>query len=260
MSRLLSILRLFWGAALAAEAEYRLNFVLSFLNSFLNLAGSLFGLFLFYRAGAPMGGWSWEAALLVLGFFTLLDGVTATLLAPNLNRIVQQVQDGTLDFVLLKPVDSQFQVSARQISLWGLPNLFFGLVVLGFAATRLHLPPDRLLTGALFLIPALGILYSLWFLLSTFSIWFVKIYNVTAVLRSLLEAGRYPATAYPARLQFVFTFLVPVAFLTTIPARAMLGQPVWKLLLAATLLAAGLLAASRLFWRFALRHYTSASS
>jgi ABC-2 type transport system permease protein len=97
-------------------------------------------------------------------------------------------------------------------------------------------------------------------MLGATSIWFVKIYNVTEVLRGLVEAGRYPIVAYPATYRFFFTFIIPVAFLTTIPAEAMLNrsQPSW--LVGSGILAVGLLLASRIFWQFALRFYTSASS
>jgi ABC-2 type transport system permease protein len=54
-------------------------------------------------------------------------------------------------------------------------------------------------------------------MLGATSIWFVKIYNVTEVLRGLLEAGRYPIVAYLAAYRFFCTFMMPVAFLTTIP-------------------------------------------
>lgn len=106
----------------------------------------------------------------------------------------------------------------------------------------------------------LAILYSLWFVLSATSIWFVKVWNATEVLRSVLAAGRYPMSAYPPALRLVFTVVVPVAFLTTVPAQAILGlaEPRW--LLASGLMAVLALGVSRTFWRFALRHYTSASS
>lgn len=104
MGRYLHVLKLFWGAAIAAELEYRINFVLATLSSLGNLAGSLFGLFLFYRTGYRFAGYSWEEALVVLGIFTILQGFSSTFLAPNLSRIVDRVQQGTLDFVLLKPI------------------------------------------------------------------------------------------------------------------------------------------------------------
>jgi ABC-2 type transport system permease protein len=88
----------------------------------------------------------------------------------------------------------------------------------------------------------------------------VKIWNATEVLRYTLVAGRYPISAYPAALRLVFTFVLPVAFLTTVPAEALLGRSSasWAFgsLAAATLALVG----TRLFWTFALRHYTSASS
>jgi ABC-2 type transport system permease protein len=57
-----------------------------------------------------------------------------------------------------------------------------------------------------------------------------------------------------------FTFVVPVAFLTTVPAEAMLGKADLIWMLGAGLLAITLLAFSHFFWQFALKFYTSASS
>jgi len=260
MNRYLKVLRLFWLTSLAAEAEYRVNFVLAFLTSLLNLGGSFFALFLFYRTGYQMGGWSWEQAMVVLGMYTLLDGFAGTFLIPNLSRIVPHVQEGTLDFILLKPIDTQFWLSLRQVSLWGLPNVLFGFVLLGYAVHRLGLDGFALARGLIFLLPGLLLLYSLWFLLATLTIWFVKIYNIVYVLRSLLEAGRYPLAAYPASYRLTFTFIIPIAFLTTVPAQAVIGS--WNLrgFGTATAVALALFFVSRQFWRFALRYYTSASS
>ncbi len=247
MKRYLSVLGLLWSAALAAEMEYRANFVLATLTSLGNLAGSLFGLFLFYRTGYTFEGWSWLEALVVLGIFTVLQGFSSTFLAPNLNSIVKHVQQGTLDFVLLKPISSQFWLSSHTLSPWGLPDLLFGGVLIDL------LSPVPLLFG-------FASLYSLWFMLGATSIWFVKVYNVTEVLRGLLEAGRYPMVAYPTAYRFFFTFVVPVAFLTTVPAEAMLGRVQVGWVIGAGVLALGLLFVARVFWQFALRFYTSASS
>jgi ABC-2 type transport system permease protein len=260
MGRYLRVLGLFWGAAIAAEIEYRVNFLLASLSSLGNLLGSLFGLFLFYRTGYKFAGWSWEEALIVLGIFTLLQGFSSMVLAPNLNKIVQQVQEGTLDFVLLKPINSQFWLSTRTVSLWGLPDLIFGMAIIGYAGRSLGVNISGYLLSVIPIFFGLISLYSLWFMLGATSIWFVKIYNVTEVLRGLLEAGRYPMVAYPMAYRFFFTFVVPVAFLTTVPAEAMLGRGEFGWVLGAGVLAVGLFLVSGLFWRFALRFYTSASS
>jgi ABC-2 type transport system permease protein len=260
MQRYLRVLRLFWEVSIAAELEYRLNFVIAAVSSLAALAGNLFGLFLFYRTGYGFQDWSWEEALVVLGIFTLLQGLSATFLTPNLNRIVNHVQDGTLDFILLKPISSQFWLSTRMASPWGVPDLVFGGVLIGYAGARLGLSPARYLLGLPPLLLGMVSLYSLWFMLGATSIWFVKIYNVTEVLRGLLEAGRFPIVAYPMGYRIFFTFVIPVAFLTTVPAQLILSrsEPVW--LLGSALLAMLLFLVAREFWRFALRFYTSASS
>jgi len=260
MSRYLHTLKLFWSTAIAAELEYRINFAIAAIGSIGNLAGSLFGLFLFYRTGYTFAGWRWEEAIVVLGIFTILEGFSTTFLAPNLSKIVEHVQNGTLDFVLLKPISSQFWLSARVISPWGFPNLVFGSCILLYAGSKLGLALSNYLLTLIPLTFGFISLYSIWFMLGATSIWFVKIYNVTEVLRGLMEAGRYPMAAYPASYRFFFTFVVPIAFLTTVPAEALLGrgEAVW--IIGSSFLAIVLLYASNKFWKFALKFYTSASS
>jgi ABC-2 type transport system permease protein len=260
MNRYWKVLQLFLATALAAELEYRVNFVIATFTSLGSLAGSLFSLFLFYQTGYTFEGWSWEEALIVLGVFTFLQGFSTTFLAPNLNQIVKQVQQGTLDFVLLKPISSQFWLSTRTLSPWGLPDLLFGLILIGYAGGRLELPTSAYWLSIVPLLFGLLSLYSLWFMLGTTSIWFVKIANVTEVLRGLLEAGRYPIAAYPVAYRFFFTFIVPVAFLTTVPAETLLSRVQGDWILGSGILAVILLLISRSFWQFALRFYTSASS
>jgi ABC-2 type transport system permease protein len=142
----------------------------------------------------------------------------------------------------------------------GLPDLIFGLIMIAYAGSRLGLPVTAYGLGIPPLLLGFISLYSLWFMLGATSIWFVKIYNVTEVLRGLLEAGRFPIGAYPVAYRVFFTFVIPVAFLTTVPAQAVLGQGHWGWLLGSAGLSLLLLQISRWFWQFALRFYTSASS
>ena len=255
-------LRRFWGTALASQGEYRLNLLIELLATAGNLAGNLFVLSLVYKPGHGLGGWSWEAALVVLGLYTALDGLATTLLRPNLSTIVAHVREGTLDFVLLKPLDSQFWLSSRTLSPWGLPEMALGLALSLAAVWQSGARPGplALASGALMLLCAAAILYSLWFLLAATSIWFVKTWNATEVLRAVLSAGRYPVSAYPPGLRTLFTLVIPITFLTTVPAEALLGRSSSTWLGLSLAVAAGCLLLSRAFWRFALRFYTSASS
>ncbi|WP_414153638.1 ABC transporter permease [Prochlorococcus sp. MIT 1341] len=257
-----NIIRYFWLTAIATELEYSFNFFVELVAVIANLFGSIFLLSLFYTPYSNLGGWSWDESLLVLGIYTFLEGITTSILQPNLSKIVQHVQNGTLDFVLLKPIDSQIWLSLRMFSPWGFPSVLCGVSLVLFSLFRssFHI---NIFSGLLFLstiISSLLILYSLWFLLATTSIWFVRIWNATEVLRSILVAGRYPVSSYPYVLRTIFTFILPIAFLTTVPAEVLSGR--WSSLLVTLSLPLAFLFfyAARFFWLYALRFYTSASS
>jgi ABC-2 type transport system permease protein len=257
--RTLRVLLRFWKASLDAELEYRTSFFIQALASLGNLAGSGFSLWLFYRGGGGFPGWSLEEGTLVLGLFTIFVGVVGLVLSPNLSRIVQHVEQGTLDFVLLKPIDTQLHVSLRHLSPWGVPDLAFGFALVGYALAHVETSAWRVLVALVPLGAGVIILYALWFSVATTTMWFTKIYNATEVLRGLLDAGRYPMAAYPAAYRFVFTFIVPIAFLTTVPAEAILGRGQPGAVLISVGVAAVAFLVARRFFLFALKSYTGAS-
>jgi ABC-2 type transport system permease protein len=262
MGRYLLSLRRFWGTSLASQLEYQLNALIELVAMAANLVGSVLVLWLFYRQGVALGGWSWNAALVVLGAYTCLNGFTSTVLQPNLSRIVTHVQEGTLDFVLLKPIDSQFWLSLRSFSPAGLPEVALGLGLMGWAARADQggLQPQQVLATVVVMLAAATTLYALWFVIATTAIWFVKTWNATEVLRAALSAGRYPVSAFPATVRLLFTVVLPVAFLTTVPAETLLGRGSANWILASLAVAGAALVISRAFWQLALRYYTSASS
>ena len=115
MRKYIKTIAIFWDTAIAVQLEYQINFFIALLAMVGTLLGSVFTLSLFYSQGDLLGGWTWEQALVVQGIYTLLDGITNTWLRPNLTEIVNHVREGTLDFILLKPIDSQFWVSLRNV-------------------------------------------------------------------------------------------------------------------------------------------------
>jgi ABC-2 type transport system permease protein len=76
----------------------------------------------------------------------------------------------------------------------------------------------------------------------------------------LLETGRFPINFYRGWVRAVLTAIIPVAFMTTFPAQALLGRLERWLAVVAVGLAVLLFVLASAFWRFALRYYTGASS
>jgi ABC-2 type transport system permease protein len=179
-----------------------------------------------------------------------------------MEQFIMSVRDGMLDFVLVKPVDAQLLNSLQSVDIWRLIDVMLGLGVLIFALARLGAQVG-LVQAALFigmLLTGSAIIYSFWTILATLSFWFVRVENILEIFRSMYEAGRWPISLYPPWLRFVLSFIVPVAFVTTVPVEALTGRLSPQTLLRGASLAAILLVGSRLFWKLGLRQYSGASA
>ena len=252
----------FLYTSLASELEYKTNILIDFITAILSLIGSIFLLTIFFQNSENIGGWKFDQALIIQGIYTILNGITNTWFNPNLTEIVKYIREGTLDFVLLKPVDTQFFISLKKITPSGLLEVLLGLTLLIYCVriNQIDLNVNFLVTCSITMICSIAILYSLWFFISTTTIWFVKTWNATEVLRSFLYIGRFPLNSFSFSLRIFFSIFIPIAFITTIPSEAFLGiAQIWKILLELIITFIFLLA-SRKFWLYALKFYTSASS
>jgi ABC-2 type transport system permease protein len=211
-----------------------------------------------------IGDWTkWEVVLLV-GTHQIIAQLFQAFFFVNVANIPELVRTGKLDSLLLLPIDSQFSVSTKQFGLDSIVNALIGAAVVVFSLSRLGLVPSP---GAILLyLAALGfgvaIHYSIMLSLAAVSFWIVRAQGLVYGYFNFLNIARYPDVIFPPLFRFVFSWIVPVVIVANIPARLLiksLGQPGWLVL---QLIAAATIAClwSRIFWRFALRHYSSASS
>jgi ABC-2 type transport system permease protein len=261
LRRYLRLIRVFAGASISAQLEYRANFMISLIGAFLTSGGSLFGLLVLTGDGQPIGGWSYREASVVVGLFTLMQGFIGAFLQPNLNKIAEAVRLGTMDFTLLKPIDAQFLVSTRNVNVFRMIDIVIGVIVIVWAVSDMGgITTQGVALGAALVVAGVAIVYAIWFTLTTTAFWFVKVENITELFSGLFRAGQFPVTAFPTWVRLLFTFIVPVAFITTVPAEAIVGRIRPESALVAAGVALVLLLISRWFWSVAVRSYTSASS
>ena len=262
LGKYLKVYSQFIHTSFASELEYKENVLIDLITAILSLIGSIFLLSIFFQNSIKIGGWSFEQALIIQAIYTILNGVTNTWFNPNLTEIVKHVREGTLDFVLLKPIDSQFFISFKKFAPSGILEIFLGIFLMLYCINinKIKLNILFLTSGFITVACSICILYSLWFFISTTTIWFIKTWNATEVLRSFLYIGRFPLSSFSFSLRIFFSIFIPIAFITTIPSEVFLGlAQQWKVLLE-ILICMIFLFTSRRFWKFALRYYTSASS
>jgi ABC-2 type transport system permease protein len=256
------MLGIFYKSALITELEYRLNFWSNIGLSLFWLGWAALGVRVFFFHTDRIAGWSYNELLVVVGLFFAMNGYRQVVLLPNLGKLSEYVRLGTLDYLLTRPIDSQFLVSLRFVGVynWGDPLLGLGLVT--YACWQLGYVPSfgSVALFALLCVAAMVLMYSIYLILQTTTFWLVNIERVDSVVWSLVETSRFPVGFYRGWVAFFLTAVVPVAFLTTFPAQALLGRLEDWIAVVSVVIAVLLFVVARAFWRFALRHYTGASS
>ena len=242
--------------------QYRSDFIIKGVMSFLWLGVTLVPLVSVFQQRATVRGWTFPEALVVVGCFALMKGILEGAVSPSLTSVVEHVRKGTLDFLLLKPVDAQFLVSTARIEPWRVMDLVGGGVVLGYAFHRMGGPPAPQRVVAALGLMAVGVLvlYALWILVVSAAFWVVKVDNLSYLFGSLFDAGRWPIAVFRGVLWFAFTFVFPLALMTSYPAMALLGRLSVTTALGGALGGLAFASLARLIWRRALGFYTSASS
>jgi ABC-2 type transport system permease protein len=242
--------------------QYRWEFILDGGLTLLWTAIGIVPLYVAFSERPTIAGWTYEQAIIVVGWFTFLKGVLDGAINPSLIAVVTQIRQGTLDFTLLKPADAQFLVSTAKFEIWRVIDVLAAVGIIAWAFARMGRAPEPLDTALSIALVGAGalVLYSLWILVVSAAFWVVRLDNLTYLFNSLLDFARWPVSVFKGIFRVIFTFVVPLALMTTYPADAILGR---LSLRTAALSLGGALAfalASRFVWTRAIGRYTSASS
>jgi len=243
---------------LAREMMFRASFVMSLISGYGWSLVMLLFLSTVVARVQSLGTWEQRDIYVLVGTFMIVQGITQCLFETNMWRIGNYVRDGTLDFILVRPVDSQFLVSCRFLRLSALGLLLPGVGLVVWGAR----PPFVWADVALYVAgtaAGIMILYAISFMLATLSIWFVRA-EMAGLIYGLFDVMRLPADVYPYVLRFTFTYVIPLVFIASVPAQTL--QHRGSLGMALTGIGAGLLCLlfARAFWFIALRSYSSTGS
>lgn len=244
-----------------SDLEFRLNFALRLLTDIFWYAGQIVTFEVLFRHTPLVGDWNLEQVRVFLGVVFVVDALYMIFLSDNLDRLGEYVRRGSLDFLLVKPVNSQFMVSTQRVAASLVGNLTLSATWLGVSLWNLpELEPWRLLWLVLLVPIGLVVLYCLRFFLSSCALIFVRSESLSWLWYTIYRLGLRPDNLYPPWLKFVILSVLPVGVIASVPARFLLEPPHWLLLGWVLLLGTTLLWLSSRFWRFALRAYQSASS
>ena len=262
MRRYARLLAMQLRISVAAAMAYRANFLIEGLMSAAWLALTLLPLYVLYSHRESVNGWDMPSAVIVMAYFTALRAFLEGIVSPSLVDLVERIRSGSFDYILLKPVDAQVMVSASRYEPWKVFDLAGAVLMVTYAFRQRGTAPSggELLLGLVLFVAGAVAMYALWIICAAASFWVGRLDNLMYLLGAIFDTGRWPVYVLPGAWRLVFTFVIPIAVMTTFPAMALLGTLGAERAIGSIVGAFALLVVSRLVWRAAIRSYTSASS
>jgi len=258
----LRLISTFIKVNLQMSLAYRSEAVSEILLDLIWLAWELLSLQIIFSNTVSLGGWGMGELIALLGVLMTVNTFMSALIWPNTEKFNASVRDGSLDYMLLQPVNSMFLVSFSRITVWRLADLVIAivLIVVGVNMAGEITTPLNILMFTLLTISGSLVIYSLWIVLIAFTFWFTKFDNNVTILQALTDTGRYPVTVYPWWLRVIVTYIVPIGLATTVPVQALRGELTgWNVLVFLGVSAIAFFIASRV-WKVGVKRYSGASS
>jgi ABC-2 type transport system permease protein len=217
-------------------------------------------------------GWGKYQFLLFFATTLLVNSLVHAFFMTNAHELSELIRTGTLDFALVKPIDTQFLVSLTRVEWSSLANFAVGLAVMVYSLCKVDYLPGvvQMVLYPAYVACGVAILYSLMISLAVSAVWLGRNQTLYNFWFYITNFARYPMEIYRGTfgdpIRWLFTFIIPVLVAVNVPAR-LLVRPLnprspgdWFLPLLALVATAGSLAASRWVFNRALLSYRSASS
>lgn len=202
-------------------------------------------------------------------YFLLLIGQIAFYLQVNITFtpatvFAEDVNRGTLDFILTRPIPHQWHIFTKEISVLqmlrdSLPPLVPVVLIIDWSA--LSITALTLLAGVMIFLAGFIIDHILIYCLALTSFWSGSSTYILNYFWAERSETKLPFEALSAWFRVAAFSIFPVLILTSLSASVMLGFSQWQLWLPLSVIVASM---ALLFWRYmwskAIRQYSSASS
>lgn len=242
--------------------EYRATFITTFFATALwSLFHIIMIILLTYRTNTVFG-WTRNEMLLLTGTFSIFWGLFHVVFTHNFRRLSEFIDRGYLDYVLVRPLDSQFQISLWAINYVSIFRILLGIGVIGYVIRADHLIVTPI-TYILYV--TLGVcgtifLYSFWLIVSTILIWQPRLSNIIDLLYMISGMTRYPSEMSRAIGDVSGLFFLPLFLVLSTPSEFIINRLSLDHVFILLTSTAVLFILSRIIWKKSLKHYTSTNS
>jgi ABC-2 type transport system permease protein len=226
VKRHLRLFVLYFAQYAKVRLAYKADFIIAFFSSMAaTVLGFGFVLVLFTKI-PKLQDWSFYEILFLYGFSLLPLGFF-NVVSWNLYEFGDiYIIEGRFDRIMLRPVETLFQVLFEKFRLESLQEVATGLLVVGIAARKLNLAlgPVDFLWFVVMVVSGTFIYLAVFLILTAVSFWFEDRVGIVPPVFNMLTFGRYPLTIYNVFIQFLLSWIVPFGFASFYPVTHFLGR------------------------------------
>lgn len=223
----LLVLRQQLNNSLAKLMTFRVNFFLTILFDIASFGTFYYSTDILFLNISHIGAWTRDHFLFFIFWMGSINSVHSGFVAPNFWNLAMEIRTGSLDFRLLRPLGSLFDVFTaitRPISFLIMPVLVAFLVHYGL---RVGFPIGSWLAMPFLWLMSLVLLVLLEVLISMALFWTHGGDGANFIRIHCQQFQRWPDFVYPQPVRFIFSRLFPLLAAGVFPVRILFGQSSW---------------------------------
>ncbi len=208
---------------LKSRMMYRADFIISLMGTFITNIVGLVVLWLIFHSIKELAGWSYDELLFIYAF-ALLASFPFQLLFENLWQMSGKLMDGSFIKYYFRPLDIMFYFVSERIDMKNIGQFFVAMGILTYSSSRLGLDWNAL-TVAIFMVSLLSaslVLTAIMLAASSVGFWVSNSTFALLFAFRLKEFAHYPINIYNNFFRFIFTYIIPIAYVAFYPANLIL--------------------------------------
>ena len=168
--------------------------------------------------------------LLLVAVYQLFNGIFYGLFIDNITGLKYYINQGDMDWMILKPVDAQFYLSFRYINFGHLISALFSIPLFIWIESNytLSITFINFLLFLIFLILSIINAYNLLMTCTALSMLYSDSGNISGIVMPVIQLAKYPKRMYSSKVLPFLLVLLPSLVTVNMAKDALLGQ--WSFL------------------------------
>ncbi|BDR59787.1 ABC transporter permease [Lactobacillus xylocopicola] len=244
---------------LKSLAIYDLDFYFAIVGMIIQNVLNIVALRFIFNIVPRIKGYSFDQLLLTYALATLAWSIFRCFFINALN-ISDYIHKGSLDTILIKPVNPLFQLINERVDedSWG--DLLVSLLLLVLVDSRLHNPWYITVMFIFIAIFTSLIFLSLAVLGNLVSLFSNGLSDLAETTFDFFEMSKYPLAIYSGGLKFILTFILPLGWVASIPQERIAQRHEWGWLAIIPVVCLVFFVLIYQLWRLFLKKYQSTGS